>query len=572
MGVPSFFAWLVKNYSDITFFDPNLDLDALFLDYNGGIHPAYQRILKTYIAEVRDKNPKAKINISKLETKMICEMTRFLDYLLTFAKPKKLIYISIDGVAPRSKMNQQRSRRYKSCKEKEELNQIKEKHGISPDFIWDSNCITPGTKFIKRISLAIKKHVKEQKKIENPMYHNIEVILSDSSVPMEGEHKIMDYLREDRPELENVAIYGLDADLIFLSMNLSRKNIYLLRENNMVQSKNVNEHDLFNPKLVYLSIDKLSGYLVSEMKMKIPGHCSVYSDPDSYWIKDFVVLCFLLGNDFLPKIPSLIIKDNGINYLLDSYSDIIQKGGQRLVQGNKINIQFLHDILEPLAKIEGEFFNNNHKKYRNYRPPQNFESDYEKDKFYYLKLWPREDDPVQLGKKGWKDRYYKHYFNIEPRDYLSINKVCFNYLKIFKWVFLYYNNPMVPCWGAYYEYHHAPILSDIVRSLKHIKFENIKFILDHPYKPLTQLLAVLPPKSIKILPKSYQDLHKSDSLLKKYYPDDFTEDSIHKFERWQTIPILPFINNKELIDVIKEIKLSKEEEKINKLGRDIVIT
>lgn len=54
--------------------------------------------------------------------------------------------MAIDGVAPRAKMNQQRSRRFRSAKEAKDLRDKAIAKGeelpLEPPF--DSNCITPG--------------------------------------------------------------------------------------------------------------------------------------------------------------------------------------------------------------------------------------------------------------------------------------------------------------------------------------------------------------------------------------------------------------------------------------------
>jgi len=59
----------------------------------------------------------------------------------------------MDGVAPRAKMNQQRSRRFKSAKEKlKTLLKMQEKGELVPENLFDSNCITPGTEFMQNLN------------------------------------------------------------------------------------------------------------------------------------------------------------------------------------------------------------------------------------------------------------------------------------------------------------------------------------------------------------------------------------------------------------------------------------
>lgn len=125
-------------------------------------------------------------------------------------RPRKLLFIAIDGVAPRAKMNQQRSRRFRSVQEAEESNRIEsdfrqELKNVG-EFIpekrpssWDSNIITPGTSFMKTLSEHMRYYIHDR--ITNHKgWDKIKVILSDSSVPGEGEHKIIEYIRIQRQQ------------------------------------------------------------------------------------------------------------------------------------------------------------------------------------------------------------------------------------------------------------------------------------------------------------------------------------------------------------------------------------
>jgi len=80
------------------------------------------------------------------EEQIFTAIFTYIDHLFGKIKPKKLFFMAVDGVAPRAKMNQQRSRRFRTAKEAKEVRERAERKGevLPAEKAFDSNCITPG--------------------------------------------------------------------------------------------------------------------------------------------------------------------------------------------------------------------------------------------------------------------------------------------------------------------------------------------------------------------------------------------------------------------------------------------
>ena len=214
MGIPYYFYTIYKKYSNdnndksLMIHEnelSNLNIKYLFFDYNSMIHPCAQDAIK-----INSCN-----NNSELEDFIIAHCILYTKELIKSLNPE-YIYIMIDGVAPRAKINQQRERRYKS--------QLMKNWGNEDKSTWNSNKITPGTPFMEKLSKQLHKELND---------NNNKVFISDSNEPGEGEHKMMKIINDfNLKNDDKIFIYGLDADLIMLSLlNKWKNNIVLLRDN-----------------------------------------------------------------------------------------------------------------------------------------------------------------------------------------------------------------------------------------------------------------------------------------------------------------------------------------------------
>lgn len=75
-------------------------------------------------------------------------------------------------------------------------------------------------------------------------------------------------------------------------------------------------------------------------------------------IDDWVFMCFFVGNDFLPHLPSLEIREGAIDRLIEIYKSTVQKTGGWLTDSGRVNLERVQLIMVDLGKMEDEIFKN----------------------------------------------------------------------------------------------------------------------------------------------------------------------------------------------------------------------
>ena len=520
MGVPFYFKFLCKKYSNIIlpfhqFFIDN-SCDELFFDLNGLIHPCASRAIK--------KNGGKKI--SQIEESINEEVKLEIASIISSIKPTSKVFLAVDGVAPFAKICQQRGRRYKSVIFKNLLNKLNKEFKI-PEDNYDTNMISPGTPFMEKLMDELQNYTTT---LSNKF--KIGVTLSSSREVGEGEQKIISIIREQGND-KNKIIMGLDADLIMLSLVSGVKKINLLREE---YNKQTGEKDL-----ILLNIDNLREAIIKEISDLYKNkHSASISYDNNTLIKDYIFLCYFIGNDFLPNVPMLSIDKGAINYLLKLYVVILGKYNKSIVNSdNKINYDILIEMLKLMSQDEDNFlkiYHNNYykKKYNDFDRNGKYEKQVKRIEF--MPLLTNTYNTVNFNKANWRERYYTRYFNTENYREVDKVKVYNQYLEGLNWILQYYTGAC-PSWSWCYTFNFSPSILDLYNYLKKNTYPIIEFSLDEPLTSNFQLACILPPKTLSKIPKVNKIMDEYPYL----YPKKYNIEMLYKTFFHEAIPILPSI-------------------------------
>lgn len=527
MGIPFYFRDIVQKDSRILRNDIKT-CNNLYLDFNSIIHTCSNNVVT--------KNPT--YTMQSIFDEIINHTMKLVD----LCTPSDLLYIAVDGVAPRAKIQQQRRRRYISAYKNEAINQFKINNDMGV-IHWDSNCITPGTVFMQDLNTFLQDYFKK-----NPKSYN--VYISGHNEEGEGEHKIIWHIKNgnvgnDNDDKVNV-IYGLDADLIMLSLSCRIQKIFLMRE----------MQDFMANQVTFMFLD------VDCLRKNVSKY--LYNDENELYMYDYIFICFLLGNDFIPGINFLKIKNGAIDILCSVYKKVNERMKSSLVtktnKGNWcINHDFLVQFLEALAKLEDNGMKDviqQHDQFT-FNPNRRFPN--RLDKFIYeLESYPIINKFPYLVKPhndmNWRNSYYHYLFQNTSSE--VIKQCSLNYLEGLLWTSNYYFN-MIYDKNWYYKFDQSPCMTDLYKyvfTTNDIDAMQEKLKITHGciIDAKMQMLMVLPPQSWKLLPDQHQCLMKDVSYgCLHYFPVKFKFSTFLKTQLWECIPILPDININHLITRMK---------------------
>ena len=575
MGIPSYFAHVLKKYPRVIKRLSDLPcINNLYLDCNGMVYDVVRQMQYT------PENPAA------YEAEMLQRICESIDACIAILRPISSVFIAFDGVAPVAKLNQQRERRYKSwylgemeAQRRRDHNKITQKGGQKegrvepPKPAWNTSSITPGTKFMNALHDKLAEYYDATNKAELNARYNLSgagIIVSSSKEPGEGEHKLFEYIREHAAEHANVntIIYGLDADLIMLCMShlhISR-GIYLYRETpEFVKSINV---ALDEKERYFMDIPEFADAIVENLRVsavaapqKVPlGVWGALVAPQL----DYIFMCFMLGNDFMPHFPALNIRTTGIASLMEAYRATIG-ADETIIQTTTPGEYAIHwpnykKLVAHLAAQELTLIRKEHAT-RDRQARHMRDADRDDDVMHDVLMLPMTQRDVERDinpfQPGWENRYYASLCDMHAPMDQEVTALCRNYLEGMEWTFRYYTRGCVD-WKWTYANHYPPLLADLVHHIPetHDPTNPFSFMRIQPKEPIrdvVQLCYVLPRASHALLPPSVER-----ALMHSNFGSKYTDDGGHNFKWayckyfWECHTDLPALDLRELEQIVKK--------------------
>jgi 5'-3' exonuclease len=409
MGIERFFSSIQENNitnlrsSFSKDLEKRLDTNHLYIDFNSIVYIVSNKLIsdfnyllyKVITNNLDDKNAKRIVVEYNLKEISLTSMKEYglnkndimdklvtdkvIEYVLNifnnYVNPDmlELIYIAIDGVPLKSKMIEQRKRRYMGIvidKLKERIfNKYENELSELPDenrylfeinkIKWNRIKITPGTPFMDLlVGKLTSKKFNDKIRIICPNVK--EYIFSGPYEPGEGEKKIVDRLRSSDQKKSNYTVYSPDSDVTLLCLLLNTK-----LNGKKIEKLNILRHNQQKNNYNVIDIDTLSTNLYEYVYEKVETNKrKKLLDQDSI-INDIVFILTIFGNDFVPKIQAFNVKYD-FTKIINKYTEVLinhldSKGVQQSLvvldknnDGHKrINFDFFKDIIKVLKFDEG---------------------------------------------------------------------------------------------------------------------------------------------------------------------------------------------------------------------------
>ena len=532
MGIPAYYKKLVDTVNGLVLQrHPDETVDWLFMDFNCLIyHCLHQKDMPVYSDDMGAYDKEL------WEAEFMERIVHYALRVIHEVKPVTGVYIAIDGVVPMAKMRQQRLRRFKSAWTRQNQSWLQESTSS-----WDTNAITPGTEFMKKLRLRLEKMIKEKGRGTWKF--------SSSDEPGEGEHKIMAEWRTGAYR-GNMAVYGLDADLVVLSL-LSTEvcpqidKVWLFREEMQAGAMVMDDAGL--PAFEWFSIHALSQWLSAPIS---------HVEKKKQFILQYCFTMSILGNDFLPSSLGLKMREDGHTELLAMLYNYAKQDID-LISSTDYSIQYdgLRTLFAELASTEAIRIQKYvHKKLRNAQHITDL-------LLMGQNNWPLahvEEASLMQGTQlspRWQMTYMTQFLKGSYKKQ-EMDNICKEYLYGIQWIWSYYLGKYDDvCFDWFYPHSLPPLwgwINDTMKAEQMPEFPKKVYVSAKDIRPVEQLALVLPLSSWQLIPSCKE---KQLPLAAPHlFPTTFTFESVGKRYFWECEACIPIPTIRDIKQLIQKLK------------------
>jgi len=546
MGIPSYYRQLLQDVPELVIKQHPTDaLSWLFMDYNGLIYHCLQRAdVPVYSEEHHEEWETAFLEIVVSSTL----------WMIRQVAPTVGVFLAMDGVVPMAKMRQQRLRRFTSVWLRTQEEKADNAAKATQANRWDTNAITPGTVFMTRLRQRLERMIQE---------HGSNWHLSSSDEPGEGEHKILSAWRTGAYQ-GSVAVYGLDADLIVLSLlgmeTANCSKVWLFREEPpQAHSASPQAHSASPREGGVGARSASTGVLgarsastgVLGARSASTGVLGAFCAPTMEWfsvhalrrwlIRDvapashrtfllsYIMAMSFLGNDFLPRSIGLTLRQEGHSVLMEAL---------HLLQGSLVCPSTLELQEDGLLRLLRVFASQEETHIAHALFQKQRQARYVGDVPLGDKDWPLTQNEEVFLLRGkdtlvpeWQELYRTTFFPGQERS-----RICSEYLYGIQWNWAYYTGRYEEvCFNWYYPFTLPPLWSWCEETCP--VFPGTVQVRVTDIRPVEQLAAVLPLESWRLIPACPE---RSLPLLAPYwFPSSFSFHSVGKRFFWECEAMIP---------------------------------
>ena len=466
MGIPELQSLVIKRFFPNCIVNDLPVVDILAIDLNSLLHGVWNSFFGDYSDQARKE---AESELSGLTNAQVWD--RYYNLFVVYVREVNRViaptrmFMAVDGIPNRAKMEQQRTRRI-----------------LHKPHTRDRNSITPYTNFMDYIDKKILDNISVfvNKTTKRVMY-------SGHNIPEEGEQKILKQMQLRELGEGRLVIYGNDTDLIIINLLQQIQETYIFRELEDTRTGKIIR------RRIVISITSLKERILEYL-----------GTPTA--VEDFCIMVLMFGNDFMPSIPGLTYFGSkswhdALANDTDKYSEfgqvmeVYKAGKYQLLEGNQINISELVRLLSNLPY----------------------------DDMLRIHIQRSQGRKNSYIANIQYENYRNEYYSFIGGDKNTVVDMCLNWLEMYQWTFEYFRYG----YGAvnntsYYKYPYAPLLPDIIqviRSIKYVPLPETKITIN----PFAALLLIMPTHSRFVLPTPLDGLVRRFKPQTTVYIDDYKD-------------------------------------------------